>query len=211
MQHATPAQLATVRDALRKHVVLMVHDARLPSVSTKVAGAPVPGSWWGHAAGKAIYEVLDELGRDRDVITAKVMNAKHTLVHRPLFDALAAVCAPGQAWQTEGLSPLSVWLAEEVQRRGRIRSDALLPPVEIAGDLKQAARDAEERLIVRARSVHTERGNHVRELEIWHTVMLRRGANGAAMPPEAARAEFDAIARRWEKAHALRVRLPWSG
>jgi hypothetical protein len=189
----------------------MVHDARLPSVSTKVAGVPVPGSWWGHPSGKAIYDVLGELGRDRDVITAKLINAKHTLVDRALFDAFAALCAPGQPWQTEGLSPRSNWLAEEVRRRGRIRSDALLPPVELAGDLKQAARDAEERLIVRARSVHTQRGNHVRELEIWHTVMLRRAANANALTSEAAREEFETIARRWEKAHALRIRLPWSG
>ena len=44
---------------LAKHGLLLVHDAKLPSATTCIAGAPVPGSWWGHAQGKLIYETLE--------------------------------------------------------------------------------------------------------------------------------------------------------
>ena len=87
---------------LDEHGLLLVHDAKLPSATACIAGAPVPGSWWGHAKGKLIYETLEQVGET--VAWAKLVLGKDTLVHRRLWPALVAAAESRQAWQTRGLA-----------------------------------------------------------------------------------------------------------
>ena len=78
--------------ALVEHGMLL-ESARgpLPNVAEMVAGEPIAGSWWGHAAGHAIYNALNDLAASPDVLRTRLVNGKVTLVHRRLWPALVRV------------------------------------------------------------------------------------------------------------------------
>lgn len=71
--------------------MLLVQDAALPSVATLVAGGPVRGSWWGHPSSPAIFAALEVLDDHPDLLFAKLVDGKNTIVHRRLWPALAAI------------------------------------------------------------------------------------------------------------------------
>jgi len=48
-------------DILDRTGLLFMHDARKPSLTALVAGEPIRGSWWGHPAGKRIFQVANAL------------------------------------------------------------------------------------------------------------------------------------------------------
>ena len=48
----SPEALRALKE-LKRYGLLLVTDARLPSLVALVAGAPVRGSWWSHPRGKA--------------------------------------------------------------------------------------------------------------------------------------------------------------
>jgi hypothetical protein len=75
--------------ALIEHGMLL-QSARgpLPNVAELVAGEPIRGSWWGHPAGPAIFEALNELVGSPDVVRVRLVQGKVTLVHRRLWPAL---------------------------------------------------------------------------------------------------------------------------
>ena len=58
---STEEALRQAVDALERTGLLFLHDARKPSLTALVAGAPIKGSWWGHAAGKRIFKVASAL------------------------------------------------------------------------------------------------------------------------------------------------------
>jgi hypothetical protein len=198
--------------------MLLVQDARLPSLTSLVAGEPVRGSWWGHARSGAIYDLLHDLLEDPDVLDVPLVEGKRTLVARPLFEPLAVVVTAGEPWQVDGLSPLARWLADEIGTCGRIRMDAATPPPGLGADgegkvLREAARELARRLLVHATDEHTERGRHERVLEAWPTVLaaadIARGSSAA--PAAVARARFEAITAAWTAGTDARARLPWQG
>jgi hypothetical protein len=69
---------------------VLLESARgpLPNVAEMIAGAPIKGSWWGHASGHAIYEELTALDESPDVVRMRLVNGKVTLVHRRVWPAL---------------------------------------------------------------------------------------------------------------------------
>src|SRR5262245_3686113 len=77
---------------LVEHGVLL-ESARgpIPSVAELVAGEPIKGSWWGHPASRAIYDVLNELAASPDVVRSRLVNGKVTLVHRRVWPALVRI------------------------------------------------------------------------------------------------------------------------
>jgi hypothetical protein len=60
----------------------------LPRATELIAGEPIQGSWWGHPEGHAIFEALNDLADDADVVRLRLVNGKVTLVHRRLWPAL---------------------------------------------------------------------------------------------------------------------------
>jgi hypothetical protein len=146
---------AKILTALKRIGLLLEHDATLPSVTAMVAGGPVKGSWWGHAKGNEMFNLLGELFEHRDVAFAKLVNGKVTLIHRALWPALLGAATSGEPWQTAGLSkPASALLK-------RVRAAAIL---RTTGD---AARELERRLLAHGTSVHTESGDHAKALQTW--------------------------------------------
>ena len=77
---------------VREHgVVLQSAHGPLPNLAEHVAGEPIRGSWWGHAAGHAIYAALNRVRDSPDVVALRLFEGKITLVHRRLWPALVRV------------------------------------------------------------------------------------------------------------------------
>ena len=70
---------------------MLLESARGPivSVAELVAGEPIRGSWWGHADGHAIFNIINELADAPDVVRLRLVGDKITLVHARLWPALA--------------------------------------------------------------------------------------------------------------------------
>jgi hypothetical protein len=81
-------------DFVRRHgVVLVSASGPVPKLTEAIAGEQIKGSWWGHAKGKQIFAVLEQVTGDPDVLVCRLVDDKLTLVHRRLWPALAAAAA----------------------------------------------------------------------------------------------------------------------
>ena len=148
-------------DALDRTGLLFMHDARKPSLTTLVAAAPIKGSWWGHPAGRRIFQVASALEDGGLALFVPLLSAKVTLVHRRLWPALVSVGESRADWQVDALTPKARELLEEVERTGRVRA---------SGPSSKALARA---LLAHAEQVHTAGGSHATELLSWREV---RGA-----------------------------------
>jgi hypothetical protein len=148
--------------ALERTGLLYMHDARKPSLTAVVAGAPIKGSWWGHRAGRRIFQVASALEDGGMVLFVPLLSAKVTLVHRRLWPALVSVGESRAPWQIDPLAPRAVELLAEVDRTGRVRAP---------GPSSKALARA---LLVHAEQVHTAGGSHATELVSWAAVRSAR-------------------------------------
>ena len=176
--------------------LLLLHDAELVSLSTLVAGAPIRGSWWGHAKGREIFRVAGELGDLEDVLTAKLVGGKVTFVHRRLWPSLLAVVTSGEPWQTNRLPAASSRLLERLHQVPRLRCDD--------AETTAAAKPIDQRLLARAEQVHGDSGRHVLELEDW-----RRWARRLRVEPVRGLPEAKAELERAARSLGPSARLPW--
>ena len=145
-------------EALERTGLLYMHDARKPSLTALVAGGPIKGSWWGHPAGRRIFQVASALEDGAFVLFVPLLSAKVTLVHRRLWPALVGVGESRAPWQMDPLPPRAVELLAEVDRTGRVRA---------TGPSSKALARA---LLVHAEQVHTAGGSHATELVAWSAV-----------------------------------------
>jgi len=70
---------------------MLLESARgaISNVAELVAGGPIAGSWWSHPKSHAIFEVINTLADDPDVVRLRLVRKKVTLVHRRVWPALA--------------------------------------------------------------------------------------------------------------------------
>ena len=172
----------------------------LPSATACIAGAAIRGSWWGHPAGKLIFETLTRI--EDSVAWAKLVLGKETLVHRRLWPALVAVAESGEDWQRRGLKADAVALLRRVRTGSRVaidRSDA------------RAATALERRLLAHATTEHTASGRHARFLETWAAWAKRAGVTRRDLPAaDAARQTLSAPVRAWIGEGDPSGMLPWA-
>jgi hypothetical protein len=159
---STEDALRQAVDALERTGLLLMHDARKPSLTALVAGAPIKGSWWGHPAGKRIFQVASALEDGGRVLFVPLLSAKVTLVHRRLWPALVSVGESRASWQMDALAPRARELLLKVEEAGRLRA---------TGPSSKALARA---LLVHAEQVHTAGGSHATELVSWATVREAR-------------------------------------
>lgn len=77
---------------LETHGVVMASaKGPVPRMSEAIAGEPIKGSWWGHAKGHEIYDVLSFLEESPDVLVCRLIDGKVTLIHHRLWPALIRV------------------------------------------------------------------------------------------------------------------------
>jgi hypothetical protein len=190
---------------LERHGLLLLHDARFPSATACVAGAPIRGSWWGHAEGKLIFETLTRIGDD--VAWAKLVLGKETLVHRRLWPALVAAAESRQAWQIRNLKADARQLLRRVRLGKPVRTDGAHPAH--GRKLAAVANDLERRLLAHSTTEHTASGRHVRFLERW-SAWGRRSGVSADLPDtgEAIRA-LSAPVMAWASDRRPPGLLPW--
>jgi hypothetical protein len=71
----------------------MLESARgpVPNLAEVVAGEPIRGSWWGHPAGHAIFDAINEVADSGEVVRLRLVNGRITLVHRRVWPALVRI------------------------------------------------------------------------------------------------------------------------
>lgn len=153
-------------DVLGQHGLLLKSDPKLPSVTTLIAGEPVRGSWWSHAAAAAILRALEELVGDRDVLLLKLIAGKDTFVHRRFWPEIYAIATARECWQLEGLTTEGRRLLEELDQNGQIEASGV------------AAKQLELRLLAHGEQFHSEAGSHSKNLESWQHWAERVGLAG---------------------------------
>ena len=203
-------RLLRAKQDLRRFGLLPFTDQAAPSLVTIIAGAPVSGSWWGHPAGQAIYQVGEALESDPEVLVVRLWRGKLTLVHRRLWPALVRVGTARVQWQMAGLTPGSRGLLTLIDRENLLRSD-LLPKDFPAGPqgFRPALRDLEERLLVLTRSVHTRSGAHAAEAESWRSWRSKARAGIYRGSVESAQLLLEQAAERLTPGVDPRRSLPW--
>ena len=82
--------LAFVR---REGIVLQSAQGPVPSLAEFVAGEKIRGSWWGHAAGQAIFAAAEHVTSSGEVLVCRLVAGKVTYVHRRLWPALVRLAA----------------------------------------------------------------------------------------------------------------------
>lgn len=179
-----------VQRTLAKHGLLLLQDKTALDVVGILAGEKLSSSWWGHAAGQAIFACLERLDDDPDVLSTRLVSRKVTYVHRDLWPAFLAIATANEPWQTKGLSPDARQLLKAVQRAD-------------TRAVGRAARELQERLLVHAEQVHTESGKHEMQLQAWARVTKTRGIVPAA---DDARARIEAAVTA---IGAAVTALPW--
>ncbi len=202
-----------VLSRLAREGLLLLSDARLPSLAGLVAGGPVRGSWWAHPAGGAIYRVSEALADHPDVVVNRLVSGKVTYVHRGLWPALLAVAREHAPWQTRRLSRTARSILGRVTRDGSLRTDRVSGSKRL---VSAAARQLEDRLLVHTEWIHTERGSHARLLVSWdrwarrHRIGSRAGAtrrsDGRA---RRARQTLERVLNDLNARYGADARLPW--
>jgi len=173
---------------LQEFDLILDADPKFPSITGFVTGDAVRGSWWAHPQSKEMYQLACRLRDHPDVLLAKLVSGKVTLIHRPLCPAVFAIGTAREPWQMQTLSKEARALLKQVDKEATVQS---------SGD---KVRELEARLLVHSESVHTERGFHMKNLRRWQSSDLK---------PAEARAQLEAVVARLNKQFNARGTLPW--
>ena len=210
MSECRPPTISRVLSGLERDGLLMLSDARLPSLVSLVVGKPVRGSWWGHPRGEAIHVLSTQLREHPDVIALRFVRRKITYVHRSRWPELFGVATSGEQWQTKGISSGARLIFRAVQKSGLVRSDdpALLSS-RSSRERRAFIRELEERLLVHCIEFHTERGVHAKALQSWAKCRQQKRFRRRALPARDARERFEALVRAWSTGPGAIAALPW--
>jgi hypothetical protein len=168
--------------ALSRTGLLLKQDTKAFNVVALLTGETLRSSWWSHPRGRLIFAVLSELEDHPDVLFAKLLHGKVTLVHRTLWPALLAVAGDGAAWQMDGLSAAARLLLDSVNESAT--------PVRGSG---AAVKELESHLLVHSEEVHTDTGSHAIELTTW-SAWARHTGTKPMHSTSAARAQLETAA-----------------
>jgi hypothetical protein len=190
--------------------LLLESDARLPSVATIVTGRPVSGSWWGDPKGHLIFRVNEALADHSDVLVARLISGKLTLVHRRLWPEFLAIATARERWQTRGLERFAMSVFDLIGRRGSVQARVLVSEGKTESRrTRDAIRVLEKRLLIHARSVHTETGAHDKVIQSWDCWRQTAGLDRVVSDAVSARSELEQAAAALGGVPAVR-RLPWA-
>jgi hypothetical protein len=117
----------------RHGAVLLAARGALPSLAEAIAGEPIRGSWWGHAAGNRIFRLCEALDDSGEALTFKLLGGKVTYVHRRLLPALVKLAGRfpraglARVWSEHTASgahrqrraPFPTWVTPDIAREAR--------------------------------------------------------------------------------------------
>ena len=157
-----PAALTTTAQALallrRSALITLTRVGELASLCEAVAAGPIVGSWWGHPKGGVIFRIASELEDHAEVLVTKLVAGKVTFLHAALWPALYRVVSD-EEWRAARIRTLD---APSRQLLERLETEGVLRPAD-----KRTKGVLEASLLVRAVSVHTDKGSHATELSSW--------------------------------------------
>jgi hypothetical protein len=195
--------------ALEQRGVLLLADAKLPSVVSVIKGKPIPGSWWQDAAGNLIYKTANELEVHRDVVVVKLLSGKLTFVHRRFWPALFAIGNAKESWQARELTGTSKMVLQKLEKDGELYTDAL---VAVGGysykGVSAAAKQLETSLLVLSQGFRVE-GRHHRHLRSWKHWAKDVGLPSKRKNVNIAKLEFEQIVQGLYKEFGAKAALPW--
>jgi hypothetical protein len=84
---------------LRERGLLLQQDKSIASVVGLITGESLSKSWWSHPQSHAIFQCLEKLADDADVLTSRLIAGKVTFVHRRLWPAFLSVALSNAPWQ----------------------------------------------------------------------------------------------------------------
>jgi hypothetical protein len=185
--------------------LLFLSDPKRQNAIQILTGQFPKGSWWSHPRANDIYQILQSVEAHPDILMAKLLSGKVSLVHRALWPALVTIATAREPWQTQGLSAVAAkWLA------GFDEAEA----AEVPGPepSRTVSKEIEARLLTFAESVHTASGKHETRVESWRSWALRVGH---PWPPTPSTPATIAEAKRAIEAAATRLgppppELPWA-
>lgn len=179
---------------LKQHGLLLQQDTSALNVVAMITGERLRGSWWSHAKGRLIFAVLSELADHPDVLLAKLLHRKVTLIHRRLWPALLAIVSKGDSWQMRDLSEPALHLLKSVNESAT--------PILGSGPV---VKELEAKLLVCSIETHTESGKHQMALEPW-SAWARRSGTRSLRSVAVARKQFETATR---EIGATLSDLPW--
>src|SRR5690349_11831750 len=77
-----------IRFVQQHGIVLQAARGPVPNLAEAIAGAPIRGSWWGHAKGGVIFQATQAIIENPDILVCKLIDDKVTYVHRRFWPAL---------------------------------------------------------------------------------------------------------------------------
>jgi hypothetical protein len=157
--------------------LLFLSDPKRSNAIQILTGEFPRGSWWSHPRAHEIYDVLQIVERHPDVLFAKLLAGKVTLIHRALWPALLAVVTAREPWQLEGLSPGAT---QALASLDEAEASAGAPPT----ISRTVTKELEARLLAQAESVHTSSGKHETRLRGWKTWAAAAGCPWPPSPPQ---------------------------
>jgi hypothetical protein len=204
--------LDRVLAVLSEFSLVLLSDSTLPNVAATIAGTPIKGSWWSHAAGKRIFSVAQRLDERPDVITVKLISGKVTFVRDVLWPQVVAIGLACEAWQLAGLSEHARALLTLTREAGEFRADQISnwPFSAKSASPGSASRELEERLLVYADSIHTESGSHAKRLQTWEHWAMEAGFDIAGLGEvEQAKIELEMRLSKMNAQSSAQAKLPW--
>ncbi len=197
---------AAVADVVSELGLLFLSDPRRRNAIEVLTGQNPRGSWWTHPRANDIYAILQTVEDHPDVLTAKLLAGKVTLVHRALWPSLLTVVTAREPWQTEGLTAVAAQWLVKLDEAAAAGAGAPVPPVS-----RTVSKEMEARLLAFSESVHTDSGKHETRLHHWRDWATR---SEQPWPPDHTPAAV-AAARQALEAAATRLgspppALPWA-
>lgn len=179
-------EFARVMTELEAKRVLLEFDNFFPSIVNIIAKEPIKGSWWGHAKGKIIYNVANEVEDHSDVLKLKLVAGKSTYVHRLLWDALFSILTQPISRQVNSLSPGAKKLLSHLQKKACLRADEI-----DQANVTAFIKELDLALLIRTESIHTDSGKHIKQMETWSHFLTRRGICFSATPVALAKEKIE--------------------
>jgi hypothetical protein len=159
--------VSKVFKALKAGGILIESDSHLPSVTRIIVGQRLHTSWWAHPRANLIYNVLNRVHDNQDILTVRLVGGKLTLIHKKLWPAVFAVATSREHWQKKGLSRTARNLLTNLKRHGSLETNRLPAYEKRSKLIAEAARELERRLLVYGEDIHTSSGAHAKRLETW--------------------------------------------
>jgi len=185
-------------------------DRAFPNVATLVTGEAIKGSWWKHSKSHEIFAVLEILADRQDILLAKLLSNKDTLIHKRLWPDLLNAAQARDPWQTTALSPAAKFLLQKIDSSGSLRSDRVTWPTKFRSEkVGDVVRELESRLLIHIEEIHTDRGSHAKLLESWEHWAERWHLNTSDRSPAESRKTLEALVRKINQKYGADACLPW--